>query len=598
MQENWSLKELYPGFDSPEFQRDWKALPGAIEAIVRYTAEQFTAENAADTAKASAALEGYIKLELDFEPYVKLPEFTSLFLAVNTTDETALKFSDRLEEIFAELTPASTGLKGFLRRLPDLDAVIAGHPLLEQHRFFLFENREMGMHVGSDAEELLLSKLQPTGSSAWGKLYELLTSTLLVDITLDGKEQRLPLSMARNLAYSPDAAVRKTAYEAELAAYPKVEKSIAASLNAIKGEALTIAQLRNYDSVLDMTLLESRMDRETLDALWGAIGDYLPSFHSFLRAKAKLLGHQNGLPFYDLFAPMGEVEMQFTYPQAADYVVKTFSDFSDKLGAFARNAFDTAWIDAFPREGKRGGAFCSNLHAIGQSRIMANFSGSFDGMSTFAHELGHAYHGDCLREETALNCDYTMPIAETASTFCETLVTQSALKTATEEETFAILENYLSGITQVTADIYSRFLFEDAVINGRKEGSLSPDELKGIMLDAQKKAYGDGLDHSLLHPYMWACKPHYYEVSVNYYNFPYAYGQLFALGLYARYLEEGKAFLPKFDALLASTGKNNLRDVGLQAGIDIRDKAFWAGSLETVKTDVERFLALVENRMK
>lgn len=587
MNEFWSLNELYTGFDSPEFLKDFSELPQAIEKRNQYAAGNFT-----NTENAQSKLEAFIRIELDMEKYTKLVDYTQLYLSVNSTDETALKYSDQLEEILSQLTPASTQFKSFLQQIDDLDNLIQSSPLLSQHSFYLKNAKELGTHVGSEQQELLLAQLQATGSSAWTKQFELLTSTLAVDIVLDGKEQHLPLTMVRNLAFSPNSETRKTAYYAEQAAYSKIEKPLAASLNAIKGEALTVASLHKWDSVLDMTLAESRMDKQALDVMWEAILETLPVFRKYLRKKASLLGHENGLPFFDIFAPVGNVNMEFTYPQAADFVVDTFTDFSPKLGTFARHAFDNAWIDVFPRDGKRGGAFCSNLHVIGQSRIMANFSGTLDGVATFAHELGHGYHGDCLMEESYLNADYPMPIAETASTFCETLLIQSALKKATSEEALSILENYLSGLTQTIVDIYSRFLFEDRVISKRKSGSLGVDELKALMLEAQKEAYGDGLDHNYLHPYMWANKPHYYEVSVNYYNFPYAFGQLLALGLYAQYLDEGESFLPKFDALFAATGKNDLYNVGQQAGIDIHSKAFWMNSLRIITGDIEKFISL------
>jgi pepF/M3 family oligoendopeptidase len=340
-----------------------------------------------------------------------------------------------------------------------------------------------------------------------------------------------------------------------------------------------------------MTLLHSRLDRPILEALLAAMKDSFPMFRKFFRKKAEMLGHPGGLPFYDLFAPVGDLHMTFTYPEAAAFVVKHFGGFHPKLGAFAQQAFDQRWIDAEPREGKQGGAFCDNIHPLGQSRIMTNFTGSFNDVSTLAHELGHAFHGDCLNQETSLNSEYPMPIAETASTFCETLICAAALKTATPQEALVILENDISGVAQVIVDIYSRFLFEDEVFRRRPEGPLSVQECKDIMLEAQRQTYGDGLEGDL-HPYMWLCKTHYYHAGHNYYNFPYAYGQLFAKGLYAKYLAEGEAFYDQYTALLATTGKANLYDIGKQAGIDVRDPAFWKNSLEVVAQDIEKFVTL------
>jgi oligoendopeptidase F len=293
-----------------------------------------------------------------------------------------------------------------------------------------------------------------------------------------------------------------------------------------------------------------------------------------------------------MFAPMGNVDMQFSYEEARDYVVKNFRTFSDKLADFAANAFDKRWIDAEPREGKRGGAFCSNLQVIKESRILANFTGSFSNMTTLAHELGHGYHGSCLTDQSYLNSEYTMPIAETASIFSETIIKNAALKESSAEEAFSILENDIGDAGQVIVDIYSRFLFESEVFRHRAEGSLSVNDLKSIMINAQKEAYGDGLDENNLHPYMWVNKPHYYYPETNFYYFPYAFGLLFAKGLYVEYLKRGQSFVEDYDRLLSITGKNRIADVATTMGIDIRNIDFWRSSLKLIENDIEKFISL------
>ena len=350
--------------------------------------------------------------------------------------------------------------------------------------------------------------------------------------------------------------------------------------------------MKGYKSPLEKTVLDSRMDLETLYAMIAAMRESLPDFHRYFRRKAELMGYKNGLPFYDMFAPMGDVNMQFSYKEARDYIVASFRTFSDRLADYAARAFDNRWIDAEPREGKRGGAFCENLHSIGESRILANFDGSFSNMTTLAHELGHGYHGACLVKEEYLNSDYPMPIAETASIFCETIVKEAALKTANKEEAFSMLENDISDSAQVIVDIYSRFIFESEVFKRRESGSLSVNELKEIMLDAQKEAYGNGLDPDFLHPYMWLCKPHYYSAGYNFYNFPYAFGLLFSKGLYAEYLKKGKEFTAEYDRMLSVTGRMNIADVAKVMNIDVHDPGFWRNSLELIEKDIDRFIKL------
>jgi pepF/M3 family oligoendopeptidase len=464
--------------------------------------------------------------------------------------------------------------------------------LLKEHEFYLKEIVENSKYLLSDKEEAVVAKMKNTGSSAWSKLKDLLTSTLSIDIEMDGKQEQLPLSMVRNMAYEKEAETRKKAYEAEIKAYKKIEDGVAAALNGIKGEVITVANLRGYKSPIEETLIKSRMDEESLNAMLTAMKESLPAFRRYFKRKAEILGHKNGLPFYDLFAPLGDADMTFQYEKGKKFVVDNFRTFSNKLADYAQKAFDNSWVDVKPREGKVGGAFCQNIHAIKESRIMLNYGDTFSDVVTAAHELGHGYHGDCLNEERFLNSDYPMPIAETASTFCETIVKKAAVKTSTKEEAFSILENEISDCAQVIVDIYSRFLFESKVFEERKNSSLNASELKDIMIWTQKEAYGDGLDEKCLHPYMWACKPHYYYASSNFYNFPYAFGLLFAKGLYAEYLNRGNDFVEDYDKLLSVTGKNKIADVTKLMGIDIHSVDFWRSSLKTIEEDIEEFIKL------
>jgi pepF/M3 family oligoendopeptidase len=588
MNQRWVLDILYTSFEAPEFKRDMVRLDQEIEKV-----QQWTEQNMADTQMAAEKLETYIKMMNEFyHLYTRLASFTHLTLSTEAKNEVALKYEDVLDQKATALTKPEVTFIKWLGKLENIDEIINSNKYVKEHGFFVKEKADENKYLLSDEEEVLISKMKNTGSNAWAKLQEMLSSTLLVDITVDGEEKKLPLPVVRNMAYSDNAKLRKAAYEAELENYKKIEVSSAASLNGIKGEVITIAEMRGYASPLEMTVLNSRMDMQTLDAMLTAIRESLPSFHKYFRKKGELLGYHDGLPFFEMFAPMGNVEMKFTYKEARDYIVKNFRTFSDKLADFAANAFDSGWIDAEPREGKRGGAFCSNLHVVKESRILSNFDGSFSNMTTLAHELGHGYHGANLMDETFVNAEYPMPIAETASIFCETIVKEAALKNANEEEAFTILESDISDAGQVIVDIYSRFLFESELFKRREEGAVSVNELKEIMEDAQKKAYGNGLDHSYLHPYMWTCKPHYYYASRNFYNFPYAFGLLFAKGLYAEYLKRGDEFVTAYDKLLSVTGKNKIAEVTMEMGIDVRNADFWRGSLKLIERDIEKFINL------
>jgi len=588
MEMKWSLNKLYTSFESKEFKEDIIRFENYIEYI-----KEWTIENCNSYTDAIIKIEAYINIENELSDLVnKLYNYVELTLSVDTKNEASSKFSEKISYKLAELAKPSTIFSKWLNSIEILESLIEESSLMKEHSYYIQDLAKNAKYLLSDAEEELIAKMKNSGSNAWSKLQNILTSTLLVNININGKDERLPLSTIRNMAYDKDSVLRKNAYEAELKSYELIAESSAASLNGIKGEVITLSKARGYESPLLNALESSRMDKETLDAMLTAMIECLPFFEKYFRKKASLLGYSEGLPFYELFAPIGDVNMQFSYDLASKFIVKNFKTFSDKLANFADNAFSHNWIDAEPHSGKLGGAFCSNLHSIKESRILTNFTGSFNDVSTIAHELGHGYHGHCLTEESALNSDYPMPIAETASIFCETIISNAALKSASKEEAFVILEHNISSDAQVIVDILSRYLFETELFKRRENNSLSVNELNEIMLQAQKKAYGTGLDHNFLHPYMWLCKPHYYDASSNFYNFPYAFGLLFSKGLYAEYLKRGESFVSEYDALLSATGKNNLVHVANMMNVDIHSIDFWRSSLKLITLDIEKFLEM------
>jgi len=365
-------------------------------------------------------------------------------------------------------------------------------------------------------------------------------------------------------------------------------------INSIKAEGEIIRNARHFDSVLDMTLFDSAMETETLQAMWAAADEFMPDFRRYLHAKARLLNHKGGLPFYDLFAPVGEGGKQYTVAEARLALTDVFGRFNPEMAAFINKAFDKRWIDMFPRKGKGGGAFCMDIHCMGISRILTNFAGSYSDVSTLAHELGHAWHGYCMKDIPVIMTNCPMPLAETASIFNETMMTHQALQSSDDAQVFALIENELMEATQVVVDIKSRFLFEKDVIDTRKDHTMSVDELKDAMLRAQDQTYGDGLDKAFRHPFMWACKPHYYFTQEHFYNFPYAFGLLFGKGVFARYLEKGSAFIPEYNRLLAVSGSDTVKNVAASIGIDVNSVDFWRSSLSIIRDSIDRFCSLVK----
>ncbi|MDP8219699.1 MAG: M3 family oligoendopeptidase [Candidatus Stygibacter frigidus] len=584
----WTLDDYYPSFESSEFMEDIKKLENLITLI-----ENIELPPKVDMPVAERAVlaEKVLRRRAELSELVgRLMSFCSLTLSVETANKTALSYQQKFQQMLLKLTKPSVRFQIWLAEGDDLQQLLQHSDYLKEISFYLEETVKYSQYLLSEQEENILSRLSLTGSNAWTRMKGYIESQHMVELDVDGKKEMHPLPVIRNFAYDNDADLRKKAYLAEIASYDQIAYPVNSALNAIKGEVIQKVELRGYESVLEMTLLDSNMEKRTLDTMLNVIKEYLPEFRKYLRHKAKLLGYENGLPFYDLFAPMGNIDKKYTFTEARQFVVKNFRRFSDRLADFAEHAFANNWIDAEPRQGKRGGAFCSTCHAIQQSRVLANFTGGLGNVTTLAHELGHAYHGFCLKDELLQNTHYSMPVAETASIFAETIVKDAITQNAEGDARLAILETKLMESTQVIVDIYSRYLFESNFIAERKDGDVNLERTRELMLQAQKDAYGDGLDPQFLHPYMWLCKPHYYYSGANFYNFPYAFGQLFATGLYAIYLKDKDSFVKKYDDILRETGRNDITGVAAFAGIDINDKEFWQGSLDLIKAEVEEYL--------
>ena len=446
----------------------------------------------------------------------------------------------------------------------------------------------------SETEEMLAAELTLSGGNAFGKLQGTLTSQMTVDFELDGKVQKLPMPALINLRSHPDESVRRRGYEAENQAWEGVKETLAACLNGVKGETLTLDKKRGREDAVHASIDAARMDRETLNAMLGAMKDSFPMFERYFLHKAKLLGKEK-LAWWDLFAPMGKTDKVYSWGEARDFIVENFNKFSPGLGAFAKRTFDKNWIDGEQREGKRGGAFCMGVAAVKESRILANFDGSFDQVSTLAHEIGHAFHNECAYEadKTQLQQNTPMTLAETASIMCETIATEAALEQTTDpQEVLAILEAQLNNASQVVVDIYSRYLFEKEVFERRANAELSSDEINDIMERAQKATYGAGLDEKYLQKFMWTGKPHYHTSGFSFYNCPYPFGLLFATGLYAISQKRGADFVPDYKNLLASTGEAPAAELAERFGINIRSKKFWADSLAIIGRRVDRYCQL------
>ena len=582
MYNEWSLDVLYKGIDDP-------ALAEGVTRLEELIAAYKAAVGELDAANAAASLRKVIEIREEMTVLVRrLGGYFSLRRSANSADTEGAAYTTKIQNLATSIAREAVIFQKFVGELENIDEIIAGDEVLSAYKFYFHEVQEEVAHTMSDEAEAIFARMDISGGGAWGDLVSYLTATVEVDY----KGEVTTLSAIRGLADSDDPEVRKSAFDAELACYKKIKDSIAFALNSIKAQVNMEAQLRGYANPLEMTLAQSRMKKETLDAMLQAMREALPKFQEYLKHKAKLLGHEKGLPWYDILAPMGKADSTaYTVEDAHKYLVEHFNSFAPDLAEMVDRAFKEEWIDFYPRGGKVGGAFCSNLPFVGQSRILTNFSGSFGSVVTLAHELGHAYHGQQIQDHRPLNTGYTMPVAETASNFNELIIVNDAIAKASGEEKIQLIESQIQDNTQIIVDIYSRFLFEDEVIRRRNDTFMFADELEKIMLNAQKEAFGDGLDPDCLHPWMWCCKSHYYRSGLSYYNFPYAFGGLFSRGLYAKYLEEGEAFLPKYRALLTATTVDTVENVAGIAGIDLTKPDFWRTSLKMMTDQIDLFIA-------
>jgi len=592
----WDMTPIFPSLTSPQFEQAFEGVIADIGALGVLFDRLGVAGDTAPSVIDDAAVAAFDEAATAFNHVLKtlgtVRAYISAFVSTDTRDTVAQARASELRTRTLKLTLLSTRFTAWLGAL-DTEALIAASPLAAEHDYYLREAKIIATHLLPPAEEELTSQLALSGGTAWSRLYEDFTSQLTVPLrrTADSDpEERLPMSLIRALATDPDRTVRRRAYEAELAAWECSTTPIAAAINSIKYETGLISARRRWESPLDAACFHNHIDRATLEAMLSAARASFPDFRRYLRLKARAVSGAERIAWFDLTAPMGEARRTWTWNEATEFVAEQFGTYSDKMRAFAERAFRENWIDAGPRPGKRGGAFCSSIRGD-ESRILHNYQPSFDGMSTLAHELGHGYHNTCLAGRTPMQRGTPSTLAETASIFCETIIREAALRGGDREDQLAILEATLEGECQVVVDIYSRFLFEQSVLDARRQRELSVEELKALMLDAQEATYGDGLDENFRHPYMWAAKVHYYIAS--FYNFPYMFGQLFGMGLYARYKQDPSSFYAGYDELLSLTGMSDAASLAARFGFDLRDEAFWRSSIDLIVQDIDRFEALL-----
>ena len=504
----------------------------------------------------------------------------------DTTNEQAQALATRLGTLDARLRPLQARLAEWVASL-GVDSLADLHPNVADHAGPLRLLAARADHQMPESDEHLYAELRLTGSDGWNRLHNDVTSQLMAIVELPDGTRSLPMAAVRGMASHIDPVVRRAAYDAELAAWPSAAVVCAAAMNGVKGEACVVNRRRGWTDPVDASLFANNVSRPTFQAMHDAVTRFLPEMRDWMRTKAALLGHDGGLPWWDLVAPLPLAGAgASTWEASVDGVRRAFAAYSPRLAGLVDRALAERWIDAGPKRGKVGGAMC--IPFVGdRSLVLLNWSGSADSSQTTAHELGHAYHNTQLAHRTALQRQLPMALAETASIFCETLMVEHGLATTHGAERLGLLDVDLSGTAQVLVDIRSRFLFEREVYARRSRATLGVGEMNELMLDCQRQAYGHGLDHRFAHPYMWAVKPHYY--SASFYNWPYTFGLLFGLGLYSASRADPERFGDTYDDVLSRVGMEPAESIGAAFGYDLTDGGFWDDALDVVRTRIHQY---------
>lgn len=590
MEMTWELESLYPSFGSEKYQEDQTRATGLAQDLKEWTAQHLE-EGSRGRVEALRTLEIYLtRYDAYRSIYLCLFSYAELRFSINGSDNEAMNAMDELEQVEAVAEQAHNIFGKWLAELENLESLAAESAYVRGQLFYLQRLRQQSTHRLGQEAETAITLMQITGSKAWGRLYMRTISGLRQDIAVGGNTRSVGLSDLQNLAYDSDMAVRKKAYALEQEACASVAELSAACINGVCGEAIAIYGLRGYASPLDKVLEASRMERGTLEAMMTAIREELPAFHRYYRTKARLLGHSGALPFHDVYAPLeGEASALISYSTAKDIIVSGFQRFSGELGRFAERAFQGRWIDAEPRADKGGFGMCVDIFPIGESRIMTSFNGHYIDVSVLAHELGHAYHSSCLIGQPMVNTDYPVPLAETASIFCESLIQQELLELAPKGSSLALLERALSDAGYYIVDFYARYLFESRLYERRQLGALSVQELNSLMHEAMVEVYGNGVDTASIHPYPWISKAGYYMAGNEFLNFPYSFGLLFSKGLYAQYKKQGGDFVQRYRTFLEASGRTTVAEAARLMGVELDSPAFWREAMALLAEEIEAF---------
>lgn len=465
---------------------------------------------------------------------------------------------------------------------------------LKEYKFILNEWRENADRNLSEEELNLISDLMVDGYHAWGHFYNDLVSSINVNILINGKAEKLSVGQAINLRSHPNEEIRKEAHYVLESIWKEKEELFSKIINHIAGFRIQVNNKRGIKSVIEDPLKKNRMKEETLNTMWTVISKYKQPFSNYLKRKAEMIGGSS-MKAYNFWAPITKSNQEIKFDEAATLITEHFSQFGSELEGFVKQAFDEGWIESEDRPNKSAIPFCAGFPLTGESRVFMTFSGTFLNVLTLVHELGHAFHNHAMKSVNMLNKRYPLSIAETASTFAEMIIFDAAMKKAnSKEEKLFLLDEKLKRSVMNFMNIHSRFLFEQRFYKERNEGIVSADRLNQLMEESINEAYAGSLEQPSIYSWVWT--PHYYITQSPFYNFPYTFGYLFALGIYAKAKEKGKDFEKDYLTLLRDSGSMTVENLVMKhLGEDITSEEFWEKGMELCVKDAEEFIIITSS---
>ncbi|MFB8579464.1 M3 family oligoendopeptidase [Enterococcus hirae] len=591
---NWDLDSIFSGgSDSP-------ALNERLEQLEKQINTYYQSVNQWDhSVSTNDELTTLIKQqETITEGFSQCNSYITALLSANVKDTQAKLLSGKLYALLPRWQSADTILSKKFAEISDNN----WQTLLQTDAFSLIafrmnEIRRDGHRLLSEAEENIINTLSLDGLNAWSSHYDTIVGTIVIPFEENGKVTDLSAGQAFNkMMGDPDPLVREKLFIAWEKAWQEKTSLLSDTLNHLDGFRLSTYKLHGMNDYLQKPLEYNRLKKETLDVMWATIQKNKQPLVDYLTRKANLFGKEK-MEWQDQDAPiiLGDLkEKTFTFDEAASFIIENFQKFSPKMATFAQSAFEKSWIEAEDRPGKRPGGYCTELPETQESRIFMTYSNSVNEVATLAHELGHAFHSSVMWDLPALNRDYAMNVAETASTFAELIVADATLKAAkTKEEKINLLDTKLQNALAMFMNIHSRFIFENRFYSARQEGLVSEEEITQMMVEAQKEGYNDAL--ATYHPHFWAAKLHFFIDDVPFYNFPYTFGYLFSLGIYAYANKKGTSFEQEYIELLRDTASMTTEELAQKhLGVDLTKPDFWQAGIDMVLEDINSFMTLSE----